>query len=358
MKWNKYSVLLVLLILLTVWFTATEIKEASFLKKCSTISIRYGTGGVNDQQINKTLKNEKLKGKSNTPEVTAWCWIKEAEIKNKDFNRAQKVSVVVASGNMAFTVPMSLASGNYVYRQDKKGCVIDTKTAYLLFGTEFAVGNMVSYDNKEYMIRGVVRAEYPVLLIQGAGNKQEYPNLELGYKDKEMGENLTEEFLLENGMADYHVIIDGYFYGRIIYSLINLPLWIFFLFACYKTYKFFFYNSINIQKKGFYFLYGGILFLILVGFGFLLYRITGNPIYIPDKLIPTKWSDFDYWTKQVQLIKSQILKIRYLTPNPKDVYLLDKISKVVLKVIVMFSLYMFIIIDIHILGLKKKISVF
>ncbi|WMJ89937.1 ABC transporter permease [Anaerocolumna sp. MB42-C2] len=342
MKWNKYSVLLIILCVITVWFTASKMKEASFIRKeYSAVSIRFSTGGVSDRTINKALKNEKLKGNSDIPEVTAWLFIKEAEIKNKDLYRTQKVSVVMTSGNMAFTVPMTLASGNYVYRQDKKGCLIDTKTSYLLFGTEFAVGNTVTYNKKDYIVRGVVRAEYPVLLIQGSGNIKEYPNLELGYKDKQMGETFAEEFLLANQMADNATIIDGYFYGRIIYSLINLPLWIFFFCICCKIYNVI-YQISKKQKAGLFFLYIGILLIILIGFGFILYRITGNPFFIPDKLIPSKWSDFDYWTEQSQLMKSRLLEIRYLVPNPKDVYLMDKISKVLLNVIILFHLYIFI----------------
>ena len=358
MKWNKYSILLIILSVITVWFTASKMKEASFIKKeYSTVSIRFSTGGISEQTINKALKNEKQKGNADIPEVTAWFFIKEAEIKNKDLYRSQKVSVVMTSGNMAFTVPMTLASGNYVYRQDKKGCLIDTKTAYLLFGTEFAVGNTVTYDKKDYIVRGVVRAEYPVLLMQGSGNIKEYSNLELGYKDKQMGESFAEEFLLGNGIADNSIIIDGYFYGRIIYSSINLPIWIFFFFFSYKIYKVIFQISKK-QKAGLFFVYMGILLIILVGFGFILYRIAGNPFYIPDKLIPTKWSDFDYWTKQFQLMKSQLLEIRYLAPNPKDVYLMDKISKTLLNVIVMFHLYIFmyilILMEIPILNLREK----
>lgn len=354
MKWNKYRVLLVLLIAITVWFTASKIKEASFIKnEYSTVSVRYGTGGVNEQIISNALKNEKLQGNSDIPEVTAWFWIKEAEIKNRNFNRTQKVSVVITSGNMALTTPMKLVRGNYVYRQDKVGCVIDTNTAYLLFGTEFAVGNTVTYDKKDYVIRGVVRADYPVFLIQGSGDKMEYSNLELGFMDKERGETLAEEFLLGNGPTGNYVIIDGYFYGRIIYSLISLPVWLFFFFGGYEIFKIF-YSYMNKQKPGHFILYSSILLLILAGYGFILFRITGNPLYIPEKLIPTKWSDFDYWSKQYQLIQNQILKIRYLTPNPKDVYLVDKISNLLLNIIVMFLLYMFIITDIHILRLKGK----
>ncbi len=349
MKRNKDRALFVLIIFITAWFTITKIQDASFLRsQYSAVSVRLKTGTVTEGDLKAALEKEQDRKSSSLPEVTAWMRIAEGKVKNKDLNRTQKVSAVIVTGNMALTVPMSLISGNYVYREDKKGCVIDTKTAYALFGTESAAANIVTYEKKNYIIRGIVKTDYPVFLIQGDNDRKEYSNLELTYKEEERGEALAEEFLFQNGLAADYVMIDGYFFGRLIYSLITLPVWIFFFFAVYEILRRYKHEKDKLTPKSFI-LYGSLVILIIIGYGILLYQFTGNPFYIPEKLIPTKWSDFDYWSKQFELIKNQIQQIRYLTPNPKDIFLVDEILKLCLNIFVIVVLHMFIFLYVRII---------
>ncbi len=342
MKWNKDKVFFALLVLIAAWFTVTSVKDASFLREqyCA-VSIRLKEGGITERKLKAALEREEAQQSFSIPEVTAWMRIDSAEIKNKNLNRKQKVSAFVINGNMAMAVPMVLVNGNYVYEGDKKGCVIDTKAAYALFGTENAVSNVVTYEKKNYIIRGIVITDSPVFLIQGENDWKEYSNLELVYKEKERGETLAQEFLFQNGLTADYVMIDGYFYGHVNYSLITLPVWIFFFFAVYGTLKYFIRERGNYAGKSFI-LYVGILSFILISLGFLIHQFTGNPLCLPEKLVPAKWSDFGYWSKQFQSIKNQIGQLRYLNPNPKDILLADEISKLYLNISVLAVLYLVI----------------
>ncbi len=347
MKWNKDKVIIVLIGCITVWFTITKIQDASFIRnQYSAVSVRLKTEGITEKSLNIRPEADKAGESSGLREITAWMRIADGEVKNKDLNRTQKIPVIIAAGNMALTVPMVLVSGNYVYREDKKGCVLDTGTAYALFGTEHAVSNTVTYEKKSYIIRGIVKTDSPVFLIQGDNDRKEYFNLELAYKEEERGEALTEEFLLQNGLAADSVIIDGYFFGRLIHSLITLPIWSFFFFAAYGILNYYKRNRGKLSLKTFV-LYGSLIIFLLTGCGILLYQITGNPVYIPEKLVPTKWSDFDYWPQKYQSMKNQLRQIRYLIPNPKDVYLMDEISKIYHNIAIMITLHMLLFLRIH-----------
>ena len=139
-----------------------------------------------------------------------------------------------------------------------------------------------------------------------------------------------------------YVLIDGYFFGRLIHSLLTLPVWIFLLLAGYRIIMYYRGLKVSINKKT-YLLCGGILVLTLTGYGLLLYQFTGNPLYIPEKLVPTKWSDFDYWLKQYQILRDQIRQIRYLAPNPRDILLMDELTKLSLNSTVMVILYSYML---------------
>jgi hypothetical protein len=90
-------------------------------------------------------------------------------------------------------------------------------------------------------------------------------------------------------------------------------------------------------------LYGMAGILLILGYGILLYQFTGNPLYFPQKLIPTKFSDFDFWTGQYKLIRSQLHQMRYLVPNPKDVQLEEELSNFGLNLLIMVILYLALI---------------
>ncbi len=342
MKWNKNSLLFSLLLLLTAWFSTVKINDAAFIAdNYTSVSIRIKSEGIKKENIAAALEREKNTGSKLIPEVTAWTPAEEAEIKNTELNRAEKVTAVVVAGDMSVTAPMSLVCGNFVYKEDDRGCILDTKTAYSLFGTINTVDNTVSYENKNYCIRGVVKTPVPVFMIQGTEDDRKYLNLELNYKEPENGEVLAVEFLMQNGLAQNYVSIDGYFYGRLIHSFLCLPVWLFYSIFGFCLLKQIMQasTSSNTGTSLLYILPG---FLILAGFGLLVYQYTGNPLYLPDKIIPTKWSDFDYWTKLWKDIKNNIQQIRYLPPNSKDVFLADELLKLNLNCTQMITLYMFL----------------
>lgn len=249
MRWIRGRIVFFLLAAITAAFSINTIKDASELKDMfSMVSVRFAEEGVTEKALNEAMMSNSEKPELRDMEATAWKRIAEAEINNTDLRRSRTVSIITTGGNMAQTIPMTLLQGNYVYPGDKKGCVIDKDTAYSLFGTEHAVSSIVNYNKKNYVIRGIVKTDERVFLIQGENERIAYNNLEFIYSDKERGEALTREFLLLNGMDNY-VMIDGYFFGRLIHSLLTLPVWLFLLLAGYRIIMYYRGLKGSINKK-------------------------------------------------------------------------------------------------------------
>lgn len=339
MKWNKRIIISVILLIMTVGFSILKLQETVFIRThYNSESVRLRSEGVTRKDLDNALKNEKANSSSDIPDVTAWVRLNEEEIYNYDLNRKVQVPIVQVAGDMNETEPMSLKYGNYVYEKDSKGCIIDEDTAYSLFGTYDATGNILTYKGSDYFIRGVVKATYPMFMIPG-NNAAKYNNLELIYSNKEFGEKSAEEFLLQNSIAANYVIVDGYFYGRLIYSLLNLPIWMFYILFFILLLKYFWKKRHSENKRSFA-IYCGIGTLGMIGYGGILYETIGNPLYFPLKLIPTKFSDFDYWSNEYHVMMDQFKKMQYLLPNPKDLYLENELVKLSLNVTVMLLLYL------------------
>jgi hypothetical protein len=346
MRWNKSILLSVLFLITAVGFTVLKLEEANYLREqYPSVSIRFKTEGVTEDFIKAALVNEKKRGSERLPEITAWSQLSEAKIWNRSLNRYVQVRIVLVTGDMSLTAPMTLKFGNFIYQNDFKGCVIDSYTAFKLYGTEKAVGNRLLYQGRYYYIRGVVKTTDPLLLLQEKDSTKEYSNLEVVYQNREQGQALAENFLLQNNFPQNNVVIDGYFCGRMLQALLILPIWLFFVAIGFGFMKSLWKKKQDLKLHKFL-LYGVIALFIIIGYGCLLYQFLGTPFYVPDKLIPTKFSDFDYWGEQYRLWKEQMKQLQFLMPNQKDIFLEKEIVRAPFNFIIMILLY--IIFSIHI----------
>lgn len=256
-----------------------------------------------------------------------------------DLDRSVSVRINMVDGDLSLTAPMNLRYGNYTYQGDKKGCVLDSDSAFHLYGTENAVGNKLVFHGTTYYVRGVVKTTGHLLLLQASKSTQKYQNLELVYRNSEQGEKQTQEFLVQNGFPLKFVLVDGCIYGKMLNEIMILPVWLLFgivgiwLMICLWGQK----KELGRNR---FLLYQAISILLFAGYGSILYQCIGNPFYIPQKLIPTKFSDFNYWLKQYYQMKGQLVGLRYLQPNLKDVYFENAILKVPLNLILTIILYL------------------
>lgn len=340
MKRNKCIIILSVFLLISLFFTWYTLKKASFYRDAyAGIGIRIKPGaGITEDDLLKALQQEETENTGQIPSVTAWV-TKEAKIQNTFLNRKAKVMAVITAGDMRHTIPSSLIEGGYVYRDDYNGCIIDTRTAYSLFGSLKVIGNQLSYNNRSYYIRGIVKSTLPLIMIQGFQKSQVYNNLEFNYKNNDRAEALASAFLQKYGLAVKYTSIDESFYARAVSVLLVLPIWLLYAFIAFYFFRLFMRSRREFKPAVFLGL-TGIFILTVLGFGHLLFQYGGSPFYLPEKIIPTKWSDFDYWVRLGKTIKQQIFQMDYLTPNPKDILLKKGLSNLWLHCLVLVLIYL------------------
>lgn len=350
MKKNRHIYFFCLLLLATIWISANYLKAGSFYKEYLTsVSIRLKGGGVKEEELKKALEQEETMG-TQVPGVTAWNLIKEEKVKNTYLNREEKVTAFLVSGDMKLASDASLICGNYVYKEDYDGCILDSDTAYSLFGTVQGVNNRVFYGNNSYNIRGIVKSRIPLIMIQGKDPSLEYSNLEFQYESTSLAERKTTDFLARYNLTDDYTCIDGYFYGGFLHSVLGLPVWASYIIVSISLLRkiFLWKGSVDKDKFLYYLCFG----VIIVGYGVLLYQTGGNPMYIPEKIIPTRWSDFDYWTRLFRSTEQQIEQIRFLPPSPRDLLLEEGLLTLKLRCTLLNILY----IVVYLVGKNLKLS--
>lgn len=256
--------------------------------------------------------------------LTAWTQERKASVSEAELGRTVKAAFIRVRGSMEDVLPVPLLSGAFCPQEDKRGCVLDAASAYELFKTKNAVGNTVYVDGEEYVVRGIVKEKLPVVMVQDTDSQTAFENLELRC------ENPQRQFIPEEGIS----VIETPFYIEMLEHVIQLPLWLAIFWCLWRLWKMVGQLGREVwqlrkgpegrtlwQKKAkkLLFLAGlgctgifGIVFLVRADF-------LRFPLILPERYIPSRWSDFDFWLRRWKELRQLHQEISYLSPRPKDV---------------------------------------
>lgn len=315
-KKNKRGLFYILLSLAVFLIWGIGIYDSQYLKQFyPSVSVRMEKEKVTKKALIHAMQNEKEKKNYDIPLVAAWNRKKNQSIVNQKIGTKSKAALIEVYGDMKQVYPMEFIYGSTVNPEDFEGCLVDKTLAYQLFRTTDAVGNFIQVQNKQYCIRGVIRSEESVCMIQCYEENKAYSNLELVYQNTENGEMKTKDFMLQNMLCEKYTIIDGVFYGELLEGVCQLPAWFLVIYIMYQIIK-------QIWKRRSIPLQVLLLCFALVGSWFLLSWLTDFKVHIPKQWIPTRWSDFDFWRRRYKEFHQQLKELEYILPIPKDIIFL------------------------------------
>lgn len=279
-----------------------------------SVSIRLEQEQLTKSFLKQVIERERGESSQELLAVTAWNMSDNQTILNTELNRESKVSLITVFGDMNTVYPIELMEGSIPSPDDYVGCLIDEQTAYAMFGTVHTVGCLLTYQDDTYCIRGIIKSDIPICLIQEEDENCAYSNLELTYADVQSGDQTAGTFLLRGGVKEAGILLEGGFYAKLLQSAALLPAW--FLVLClllgmlpglWRR------RTVPVQAL--------VSILILLAVWGLLRWVLELKLFIPQRLIPTSWSDLDFWGRKVYEWKNYLISIKYLSPYPKDVML-------------------------------------
>lgn len=190
--------------------------------------------------------------------------------------RTQNVSWISVKGATRLVVPMMQT----LDEDDTTGCLIDRSTAEKLFGNAAVVGSIVKMADVEYTVRGVFDGPNRTMITQLADeSSQDLENITVS------GSEDTDTFLMRHSLSAAVTLRSGTYLalGRIFYLLPNLALVLVSLMLLSLL-----RSSWRSYPVRYYLVTLAILAVGTVGL-LLLFSL------IPQMLIPTQWSDFEFW---------------------------------------------------------------
>lgn len=326
----KKNLFITMFSLATLIIWGCGIYYGQFIKEnYQSVSVRIHGNKITKRALIRALENEKTKKTKQIPAVTLWNCLEDQKVENKELATVIKTRMIELSGDMNQVYPLELVQGTIPIDEDGTGCLVDEDTAYELFKNVNAVGNFIIYQHKKYCIRGILKTSEPIVILQTNNPNQLFANLEMVYDDKENGEFLAHDFLVQNDLMNSYTILDTSFYGNIIDLFSHIPAWFLGFYIIFDILKFIWKRrNLPVQVM--------LLLPLSILSWFIISWIMEFQFYIPERLIPTRWSDFTFWTEKYAAFKVYVAQLVYLVPVPKDVVFFRFAEKCVMDSIIAF----------------------
>ena len=264
------------------------------------------------------------KDKDNSLAFTGWYEKEKQSVLNNNLNRTIESNIMFICGNSYL-----IAEGPILFEDDIKGCLIDEETAYKLFGSYDVIGNTIIYDNREFIIRGIHRTMEDTIIMQAeidSKDKIQGLLIDISNDGIEKVKHISERY----GMKEYGVNSAVYYnLGKMCTSL--LPLIILLIIICSALKK-----AIEIKDRPVLFIFSIIMIVVWIT---IFFSITKYKISIPVDILPSKWSDFDYWKKFFQECIDKIKYVIYMKKYMIDIYVISYLSKIALCTIITIALF-------------------
>lgn len=307
---KKWLLSFLVLLLLISWFISFHCLRAADRFYMQAIEIVDHAKGFTEQELQNMvdLRNEK---DQNVPRYTAWTQKDDLVLENKELQKTWKGKVLFYTGE----------NDRFFSNITEDSCALTKEAAYELFGSYDVIGEMIQIGGKEYLVERMVvndmmgngmtvickdaGLEYDRLHVNTQGVQQEIAALAFQYAD--------------------HLWIDYDFLLKLLKKISLWPFWLMTIIVAVRLWK-----KITDKGKG-----KGrlrwLLLLIIIGIvGGIVGLLLGAPLILPDSLIPTKWSDFEFWSRAGERMAMQI--DHFLTMK---VYVVDELMrKTMLSIIV------------------------
>ena len=220
-------------------------------------------------------------------------------VQNRELNQSCVADAVKICGRSDILVQGS----TWLDEEDTEGCLIDEKTAVKLFGSTAVEGRKITVKEREKTIRGILYGVSDVIVFE-AEDLTPFSALQV-MTDSETGyEKIRQEFMMRNSLSGRFLKLDLlYQEGSVLALLIPLCAGGSILWQTGK--KAWICRN---QKDGI--VCGA---LTVLGIAVLLWFVIQN-LEIPRDMIPTKWSDFDFWKMWWESMRESV---RLLFSMPK-----------------------------------------
>lgn len=209
--------------------------------------------------------------------------------------------------NQFFQAPF--LDGAHPAPADSDGISISTELAWQLWGSHNAVGNEVMVNGRPYLVRGVFENAKAMALIGTATTNRAEGWQAVALAGTPEGDLRTEAetFALASGLGQPDTLLAGPVFSGLAQLAALLPCFVLLVIGLVSGLRFITKKHPRLKNP--------LLFALLLG------TAAAAPLLLnrlPISLIPTRWSDFSFWTRLANQWSSQFNSYLMLRPTYPD----------------------------------------
>lgn len=263
----------------------------------NVIHVRYEKNTVSAEQLDEyyeQYREEKtaLKKKAgDVPEVTLWNQQERLNVTAGEYFSETDFSLIEGYGNLEKILPGRRLDGMYPPKGDTQGCAVSDAGAAALFGSSDVVGKTLTVNQKDYVIRGVIKEKRNMLWIQNP-EAERFSYLELVYQGRTAA-SAAESWLSRQGLPVPDAVLAGGDYSAFNFLFLTLPVWAFIIYG---------YVMLKRQIGMVQIVYFRKVLLVLWGIGLTALIFAGIRCSFRFSLdyIPKRWSDFSFYQMKAE----------------------------------------------------------
>lgn len=271
------------------------------------VLLYYQEEGPSREALYNMIGQERSSGKKTPANTAAWAFERDLEIENRTLGKKVKTEGFFVYGSRELAVCRGLAAGTYSGSWERGSCMISSGLAMELFGSTAVTGKTVWYRQQDYTIRGVTEETQKQIFLP-AEQGQVFQYLLFDYRAVDpaggvRGRTEAEQQLDKYGMGNISSSVDGSYLAAAAGLLSVLPVWLLVakgLFLYFRREKRPLFQAAAVA-------------LAAAGFCGSLYLLNRLGAGYPRDLIPTRWSDFDFWVKAYEQIARDVRNMREIT---------------------------------------------
>lgn len=239
-----------------------------------------------------------------------WRQTDSETVEGLGLSRKTEANILALRGDSRLVLP----AAPLLSEEDFSGCLLDAQTAYELFGNENAAGESVVYDGKAYVVRGVFQSPKATVVVQHNGGGFSKIALETG------GEaSAAAEFAMRQRVQPAFTVSGG-LYESWALAFARLPAWVF-----GGALLFFLLRAARRQRE--YPVRAALLAFAAVAVTAAYFWAAGLQISVPQSLVPTRWSDFEFWLRTWNQLGAQAFELFRMKKDQPEVYCLAIAAK-------------------------------
>ena len=289
-KWKSQAKTGVLLAVMLALYASCTVSFYKLKTNGDTSTILCGTSGGLDEAGYRAFR-EKEEKEEHPIDFCMWTEQEGVLLRNDQISRNAEVTVMKVRGSLfvIFPYPPSL-------QEDESGCYLDQTAAMELFGDQDIVGCEVDYGSRKLTVRGVTE-DYGGLFLIYADPVEELDRITVKLKKSESSRNQIREFKVRHGLEgsvlSHNLLKET---AQIFPVFLPAGIMILCLYEGRKRSR----NARDIREKGVG--YGLLAGAVILGVAAFLCFVD-----IPRDMIPTKWSDFDFFITWKENLETDVM---------------------------------------------------